>query len=72
MNRLLGNRGKPADEEDKVTNDYNECVAEIKKENPYIGNLALKLEAMKRVAERREAKQDNTQKSTLTSSFASR
>ncbi len=64
MNRLLGNRGKPADEEDKVTNDYNECVAEIKKENPYIGNLALKLEAMKRVAERREAKQDNTQKST--------
>jgi len=61
MNRLLGNRGKPADEEDKVTNDYNECVAEIKKENPYIGHLALQQEAMKRVAQRRATKQDSSQ-----------
>lgn len=63
MNRLLGNRGKPADEEDEVTNDYNECVAEIKKENPYMGHLALQHEAMKRVAERRAAKQDSGQSS---------
>ena len=61
MNRLLGNRGN-ADEGDEVAN-YNECVAEIKKENPYIGHLALQQEAMKRVAlQRRAAKQDNTQK----------
>jgi len=59
MNRLLGNRGKPADED--VSNDYNECVAEIKKENPYIGHLALQHEAMKRVAQRRAAKQDSIQ-----------
>mmetsp|Transcript_14617 Transcript_14617/g.29965 ORF Transcript_14617/g.29965 Transcript_14617/m.29965 type:complete len:368 (-) Transcript_14617:2304-3407(-) len=60
MNRLLGNRGN-ADEGDEVAN-YNECVAEIKKENPYIGHLALQQEAMKRVAQRRAAKQDNTQR----------
>lgn len=57
MNRLLGNRSKPDD--DEVTNDYNECVAEIKDENPYIGQLALHQEAMKRVAQRRAAQHDN-------------
>ena len=58
MNRLLGNRSKPATDDD-VAIDYNECVAEIKKENPYIGHLALQQEAMKRVAQRRAARQKN-------------
>ncbi|KAL7495855.1 hypothetical protein ACHAWT_004201 [Skeletonema menzelii] len=60
MHRLLGNRGKP-DDDDGVAMDYNECVAEIKKENPYIGHLALQQEAMKRIAQRRAAKQTNDQ-----------
>lgn len=59
MNRLLGNRSKPATDDD-VAIDYNECVAEIKKENPYIGHLALQQEAMKRVAQRRAARQNNS------------
>jgi len=59
MNKLLGSRGKTDD--DEVTTDYNQCVAEIKEENPYIGQLALHQEAMKRVAQRRAAKHGNNQ-----------
>jgi hypothetical protein len=61
MNRLRGNRGKQPDDNVEVINDYNECVAEVKEENPYVGQLALHQEAMKRVAQRRAAKYDNNQ-----------
>ena len=62
MIRQLGNRIKSGDKD--FTNEYNECMHEIKKENPYIGPVAMQQEAMARVAQRRAARQQVTNQIT--------